>query len=167
VDKSQWQISDRFIVMLVIAFGIVFLAMQILPMFAGSRKLRGNQWALVECRSYLEAAGTTKTNNLNFDFSKLSDDDKFHAIFLGRNFDFWAETNFVWGNSSNREIVIVCQTQFDNVHKPDLWNSFWRNPAHAVGYSDGSTGLISSEQYATLNLNGFSSFTNLFAFIKK
>jgi Type II secretion system (T2SS), protein G len=33
--KSQWQISDRFIVMLVVAFGISFLVMQILPMLAG------------------------------------------------------------------------------------------------------------------------------------
>ncbi|HEY1718130.1 MAG TPA: type II secretion system protein GspG [Verrucomicrobiae bacterium] len=36
MDKAQWKISERFIVMLIIAFGIAFLAMQILPMLARS-----------------------------------------------------------------------------------------------------------------------------------
>src|SRR5882757_2063799 len=34
MDKSQWQISDRFIVMLAILFGVVFLAMLILLMLS-------------------------------------------------------------------------------------------------------------------------------------
>jgi hypothetical protein len=41
------------------------------------------------------------------------------------------------------------------VPQPCLWNLFRQNPAHAVGYSDGSAGLISPEEYAALDLSRF------------
>jgi hypothetical protein len=50
--------------------------------------------------------------------------------------------------------VIVCGKEFDNV-PASFWTFHRKNPAGAVGYSDGTTGLISPAQFTNLNLNGF------------
>lgn len=52
---------------------------------------------------------------------------------------------------SRKEILIVCDSEFDNVPQPTIWNLYMRSPAHAVGYSDGSTGLINSDEYGRIN----------------
>jgi hypothetical protein len=77
--------------------------------------------------------------------------------------DFLVRSSFVLGNSSNRGIVIVCERQFGNVPQPTIWNLYHQNPAHAVGYSDGTAGLISPEQFSNLNLASFVSLSNLVA----
>jgi hypothetical protein len=150
--KTLWKIFK------IVAYGlaIIFITLIVLTLISPiSHNARGNKWMLIESRMYLNVVSLAKTNGPNFDFSKLSDEDKIQAIHIASYFDFWIKTNFVWGTSSNQGIVIVCQKQFDNVHKTGFWNSFRRNPAHAVGYSDGSIGLISSEQFTNMNLNGF------------
>src|SRR5262245_12255001 len=54
-----------------------------------------------------------------------------------------------------RLIVAVCDTDFDNVPQPTLWNAYKRTPAHAVAYADGTRGLISPKQFRKLDLSGF------------
>ena len=125
-------------------------------------KLLGNRLALFMCRVQIRNWKNASTNNLSFDFSKLSEEDIRHAISFGYSFGFWAKTNFAWGiNKADRELVIVCSKEFDNVPKPALWNFYHKNPAHAVGYSDGTTGLITPEQFTNLNFASFVSFSNL------
>jgi hypothetical protein len=51
-----------------------------------------------------------------------------------------------------RSIVVVCNKPFTNV--PERWLGS-APPTHAVGYSDGSTGLISPAEFAALNLSAF------------
>jgi hypothetical protein len=146
--KTLWKIFK----IVVCGFTIIIIALIVLTLISPiSHNAKGNRWMLIESRMYLNVISLTKTNGPNFVFSKLSDDEKNQALHIAGYFDFWIKTNFVWGTSSNREIVIVCQKQFDDVHKQGFWNSFQRNPAHAVGYSDGSIGLISSEQFTSLN----------------
>jgi hypothetical protein len=159
MDKSQWKISDRFIVMLAIAFGIWLLAMLALP--ASSGKLRGNAFALLYCRLELRDWKSANTNGFNFE--QLSKEDKRRAIvLLGLNMDAWTKTNFIWAKSeTDREIVIVCRKEFNNVPRPAWWNFYHKNPAHAVGYSDGTAELISPEAFTNLNLSGFISLSNL------
>jgi hypothetical protein len=55
----------------------------------------------------------------------------------------------------SKQILLVCDTPFNNVPQPTIWNGFRHNPAHAVGYSDGSTGLITPEQFKEINLSEF------------
>jgi hypothetical protein len=162
MNKSQMQVSSRFVAMLIIAFGLAFLGHAFLQSLASTGKLRGNRLALFYCRYELHIWEAANTNSLNFNFDDLaSDDQRRAAVFFGL-LDAWARTNFVWQNDkSKREIVIACRKEFDNVPKPALWNFYHRNPAHAVGYSDGTTGLISPEQFANLNLNGFVSLVSL------
>src|SRR5215831_13652174 len=56
------------------------------------------------------------------------------------------------GQERAREIVAVCDTSFDNVPR----RVFGRAPfTHAVGYSDGSVGLISVQEFRHLDLSRF------------
>ncbi|MBI4602385.1 MAG: hypothetical protein HY721_10545 [Planctomycetes bacterium] len=54
-----------------------------------------------------------------------------------------------------RAVVIVCSEPYGNVPRPTFWSFYRRNVAHAVGYSDGTAGLISPREYAALDLSGF------------
>jgi hypothetical protein len=40
---------------------------------------------------------------------------------------------------------------YGNVAQPTFWNLHRQNIAHAVGYADGTTALISLEQFAALD----------------
>jgi hypothetical protein len=158
MDKSQWQFRPVFIALLAVTLG----AFLILPNLASTGRLYGNKLMRLECYHQVKSLRNMETNSPNFNFFILSDDNKRDTILRGWNLDLWIKTNFVWTvGESNREIVVVCGREFDNVSKPGFWNHFWRNPAHAVGYSDGTTGLISPEQFTNLISTGFVSMSNL------
>jgi hypothetical protein len=116
---------------------------------------------LVFCEWEMTAWKAYEANRPGFNFHKLSDDEKRRVIMYGLNGDFLIRTNFVWGEATNREMVILCTRLFDNVPTPAPWNLFHRNPAHAAGYSDGTTGLVSPEAYNNLVLDDFSSLWSL------
>ena len=61
-----------------------------------------------------------------------------------------------------KALLIVCDTLYDNVPQPTFWNGHKRNPAYAVGYADGSTGLISSSQFRALDRSGFLNAADFF-----
>ena len=133
----------------------------VLPALAPTEKLTGNRSALAMCGWELTAWKSYQANRPGFDFHRLSDDEKRRVIMFGLNEDFLIKANFAWGNAANREIVIVCTREYDNVPVPAPWNLLYRNPAHAVGYSDGTTGLISPAQFDNLFLYGFVSLWRL------
>jgi hypothetical protein len=100
-----------------------------------------------------------------FDVSEFGEAEKSEVAKLAKNHwiggkDFLVRPNFASTNTS-RTVVIVCEKSFDNVPQPTLWNFYRKNPAHAIGYSDGSTGLISPAEFAALDLTGFVSLSNL------
>ena len=145
---------------------IVFVATAVflyfyLPTLATSGKARGNDLALLECRLYLSAASSSQPNSSLFEFSKLSIEEKRHALCLAVYLDLLVRTNFLWGNGLDHEIVVVCPNEFDNVPRPILFNLYHKNPAHAVGFSDGRTRLISPAEFTNLNLDGFISAASL------
>jgi len=133
----------------------------VLPAVAPTKKLAGNQATLAMCRWELTTWRDYQTNSPVFNFHQLTDDQKRRVIMYGLSQDFSIRTNFVWGSRPTRNIVIVSARVYDNVPVPAPWTMFWRNPAHAVGYSDGTTGLISEEEFASLNLFGFASLWSL------
>ena len=133
----------------------------ILPALAPTQKLAGNQATLAMCRWELTTWRAYQPNSPVFNFHRLTDDQKRRVIMFGLNQDFSIRTNFVWSDAASRNIVIVSARVYDNVPVAAPWNMFWRNPAHAVGYSDGTTGLISQEEFESLNLLGFASLWSL------
>lgn len=55
-------------------------------------------------------------------------------------------------SAAERRIIMVCDRAYDNVPQ----RFFGRSPlAHAVAYTTGETGLISPEEFARLDLSGF------------
>ena len=60
---------------------------------------------------------------------------------------------------ANRRILIVCDTSYRNVPQHLLWQA---PAAHAVGYSDGTTGLISPSEFAALDRSAFKPLDQLF-----
>jgi hypothetical protein len=144
-----------------IGIALVILAAFALPrIIAVSTNCGGNTYALNVCRECLAAAElSTADQHAQFDISKLRSIDKTNLANLGRRHradgaDFLIRTNFVW-DDPKREIVVVCERLFDNVPQPTIWNLYHRSPAHAVGYSDGTVSLISTQQFTALNLSGF------------
>lgn len=133
----------------------------VLPALDPTKKLAGNRAALAMCRWELTTWRAYQTNSPVFDFHQLTDDQKRRVIMFGLNQDFSIRTNFVWGDEPSRKIVIVSARVYDNVPVPPPWNLLWRNAAHAVGYSDGTTGLISPEEFDRLNLYGIASLWSL------
>lgn len=147
--------------MLVIIFVLALLAAAMLPSLATTGKLHGNERALKNCELEMRIWKSAETNSPSFDFSKLSHEDTRRVLMLVWTLDAQAKTNFLWQtNKTKHEIVIVCGKEFDNV-PASFWTFYLKYPAHAVGYSDGTAGLISPEQFTNLNLTGFVSLSNL------
>lgn len=57
--------------------------------------------------------------------------------------------------AGDRDVVIICDVEFDNVPQPTIWNLYRRTPSHAVGYADGSSALITPAQYRKLDRSNF------------
>ena len=145
----------------VLAIAVVVFERLVLPAVAPTKNLTGNQAALAMCKWELATWKAYQPRRPGFDFHQLPDDQKRRVVMFGLNQDFIIRTNFDWGTATNREIVIVCQREYDNVPVPAPWNLLYRNPAHAVGYSDGTTGLISPADYANLFWYGYKSLWSL------
>jgi hypothetical protein len=145
----------------VFAIAAVIFYRLVLPAVAPTRHLTGNQSALAMCDWELTTWKSYQPRRHTFDFHQLTDDQKRRVVMFGLNQDFLIRTNFDWGTATNREIVIVCLREYDNVPVPAPWNLLYRNPAHAVGYSDGTTGLISPAEFANLFRYGYVSLWSL------
>jgi hypothetical protein len=150
-----------------VLFVAVFVALA-LPLVTAKTNCGGNSYALSACATFAVAAYVTaQDNHSQFEVGKIGKDEWQSFLTLAGNHwgmnraDFLVKTNFVLGNGSNRDVIIVSKREFGNVPQPTIRNFYHRNPAHAVGYSDGTTGLISPEQFANLNLTGFVSLSNL------
>jgi hypothetical protein len=53
------------------------------------------------------------------------------------------------------ELIVVCDTPYDNVPQPTIWNLHHRTLRHAAGYSDGSIGWLTPAEFAGLNKSNF------------
>jgi hypothetical protein len=159
--KNQTQVRPSIAVMTLIVIGLIFFGTVIIPLSSRSHEMQGNYSALYDCKNTLRIWKNAEPNSPRFDFSKLSQHDAEFILIWADGLDVWAKTNFIWQvDKTKREIVLVYGIQFDNVPKSS-WIFFLKNPAHAVGYSDGTIGLISLVEFTNLNLNGFVSLQNL------
>jgi hypothetical protein len=126
----------------------------------------GNSYALTACQEFVITAQVASNSNTNsFVTANKIDDETLYTLSREHwgttGSDFLIKTNFFVTNSTNREIIIVSTIEFANVPQPAIWNLYRKNPAHAVGYSDGTSGLISPFEFSNLNLNGFASISSL------
>jgi hypothetical protein len=156
--------QKRLITTLVCVGVLALIAVVFLPALALSSNCGGNSFALAACKEILlyEQQAKDSTNGpLNLD--RLGDADRsqlfqFVTSHWTTGAGYWFRTNHT-DNLPPRHIVAVCDTVYANVPPPTLWNHYRKNPAHAVGYSDGTVGLISPAEFGGLDRQNFISLT--------
>jgi hypothetical protein len=156
-----------------VASVLVGLVWILLPALGRSSNCGGNSAALAKCRSVAvclfvvsmdrgyksvsitELSATERENFDQLGSSIWIGDAKILVTRATVRFDskiFDAQATFLVDKPNGRVIVSVCDTPFDNVPR----RMFGRAPfAHAVAYADGSSGLISVEDFRRLDLSGF------------
>jgi len=138
--------------------GGFFIAACFLSGVTGSMNCGGNSAALSGVWRYAFMASFEAEDSPQHEFivtDPPSDGERqdLRAIaFIVRGAHLLVSTKPVLATEKNsRRIIIVCDTAFNNVRR-HLWE---RAPTHAVGFADGSKGLISEKEYAALDLSGF------------
>jgi len=157
MNKSKWHVSNRFIVILLIPFGVALLVTLLLPLLASGGKGVGNIGAQMTCHKFLRLAkAIAVTNEHRFEFSSGELDSMRSVYCRPRDAQFVVRTNFLVTKSS-QEIVIACTNSYRNLTKPGLWAWLIREPLHAVGGADGKVKLISADEFKALDLAEFTS----------
>jgi hypothetical protein len=141
---------------------LIVVASLTLPLLAQPSNCGGNSYALNACRQItFYASRLTPTTNWPSNLNDLDSIDR--AYFFGLNqshwtpdADYWIRTN-AFAAATQRQIVVFCDQLYDNVPQPTIWNLFRHNPAHAVGYSDETGGLISRAEFEQLDRHNFAS----------
>lgn len=148
------------------AFGacaFVLLGM-LLPLLAGSSNCGGNSAAQAQCRLIAIRAKVEASEGL-FQPQQWSEYGKKEAGRLSLRHwtpeaTYLVRTNLT-ANAPAKTVVTVCDTKFENVPKPTIWNLYRKNPAHAVAYFDETMGLLTSEEFSKLDLTNFVNVTTL------
>ena len=145
---------------------IALICAALLPGLAPPSNCGGNSHALTACKQILIYDRLARnTNGIGFDLAQFDAVDQTN-LFLTvasrwtSDAGYWLRTNG-FSNTAARQIVVVCDRAYDNVPQPAVWNLYRGNPAHAVGYSDGTTGLITPAEFSGLDRRGFMSLTAL------
>lgn len=73
---------------------------------------------------------------------------------------YYVRTNLTT-RAADKTVVAVCDTQYENVPQPTIWNLYRKNPAHAVAYLDGSKGLLTLGEFSKLDLANFTDVATL------
>lgn len=135
-------------------------------LFARASNCGGNSAALVNCKQILLTAQLFEaTNSLFLAAVQMRSIEREQFLKLGANSwtgdaRYWVRTNGL-NLTSPTQIVVFCDQMFANVPQPTLWNLFRHNPAHAIGFADGTTGLMTPEAYARLDKTDFAPIANL------
>lgn len=139
---------------------LVVVATLVLPLLARPSNCGGNSYALNACKqiTYYAVRLTPATNwpsNLE-DLDSIDRTDFFHLSqsHWTPDADYWIRTN-AFVAATQRQIVVFCDQLYDNVPQPTIWNFFRHNPAHAVGFSDETTDLISPTLFEQLDRHNF------------
>lgn len=113
----------------------------------------GNSAALADCRSYARLAINPESDT-SLPFAHLD-----RALVAQALSNRWGRKTFhvriAASSAGTRTVVVVCDRLFNNVPQPTVWNLFRKTPRHAVGYSDGSIGLIDDQAYWNLDFGNF------------
>jgi hypothetical protein len=157
VTRPKVKLFDK--ITIVLALGMVVALIGLYPLTTRTN-CGGNSAALVVCQNcgaVLLMAGDGKGEKFNINKLSASDSAQI-AQFANSHWilgsKIFLRTNIVL-NSNPKQILIVCDHAYDNVPQPTIWNGYRKNRAHAVAYSDGSTGLLTPKQFKELDLSRF------------
>ena len=153
--------KKKLVTVCLLAVGAAIVLGCVLPVLATPSNCGGNSAALNKCRNY----------GLSVRIQAAESEGIFDPTALGKwaheEVEHLADGHWI-GNATilvrkgrfkpeqdNKTIIAVCDTAFDNVPQPTIWNLYSKTPAHAVTYSDGSAGLISPVEFGRLDLSNF------------
>ena len=146
---------------LFVALGISIAAVAcgavLLPSLAGRSNCGGNSAALAACKSVAVSLNlvASERGNKAVSITNLAgvERDYFKQIAgLSWLHDAKVMVTLATVTSEARQVVAVCNKPFDNVPR----RFFGKAPlTHAIAYADGTTELVSSEEFSKLDLVGF------------
>jgi hypothetical protein len=159
---------SRKLLLLAVGVGAVLVcAATLLPVFNRATNCGGNSAALFRVQEYalMVRVGAMDSSNHIFQVNKVMPEQRQRLAELAHY--YWIPgarflvSTAPWSEQEPgpRRIIIVCDTPYRNV--PQRWIGS-SPPAHAVGYSDGSTGLISPAEFAALDRSLFAFLDELF-----
>lgn len=146
--------------------GAAVIALIGFPLLARPSNCGGNTAALYNCKQILTYARMFgDTNTFPPDANQMPPEERDEFFKLGKNHwtgvaQYWVRTNG-WDSRNHTQIVVFCEKAFGNVPQPTLGNLYTRNPAHAVGFANGTAGLISPGAFAQIDKNDFASLSDL------
>ena len=151
----------RFAIKAALIIGLLLtLTFSFLPMLARTSNCGGNSAALSRCGSYsLTVAWKMEESSGDFKTGDLTDEERKEVLRLADN--HWNPGShlllkrIVREKGDPKQIVVVCDKAYNNVPQPTVWNLYSKNPAHAVGYADRTTGLITPKQFRELDFKEF------------
>jgi hypothetical protein len=149
-------------------FPLAILLVLAAPPFLGrTSNCGGNSAALSVCSSYLlgfklavrdSGRDSLSITNIATEYHKdFSRDARNHWVPNARFLVTTANVTVV--PDAGRRIVIVCDQPYTNVPRRRFTTA---PPSHAVGYSDGTTGLISRDEFEKLDKSSFVALDLLF-----
>lgn len=149
---------------IVIAAGLVMAlalgAGALLPLLAGRSNCGGNSAALAACRGYITVLHVWAVDHPDQSFHYDQADEQTRQHFLRLPGASWIRSARLLArlddlrvdSAAEKKIIMVCDRAYNNVPQ----RIFGRSPmAHAVAYATGETGLISPDEFARLDLHGF------------
>jgi hypothetical protein len=137
-----------------------------IPTFTYTTNCGGNSAALTTVRTYVALARVEAMDSPVHAFHVTSATPQqreqlaqLPGKFWLRRAHFLVSTVPVAAESTERRVIIVCDTPYTNVPRRWLGSA---PPVHAAGFSDGSTGLISTTEFAALNRTSFVALNDLY-----
>ena len=153
--------------LIAIAIGLTFIAVLrwSLPVGMRTSNCGGNSAALSQVHGIASLAGAHALNrpDCTFSFTHVSSNERAELADYAvqswiRQARYLVTTLPIRRSAPGRTTVVVCGTSFTNV--PQLLSG--RAPAtHAVGYSDGTTGLITEAEFRSLDRTKFMDVASL------
>ena len=149
--------QKKLFVVLGIVGAVVACGVALPPLVARSSNCGGNSAALAACKSLAICFSLTvsERGNKSVSDTNLSDIEReYFKQIAGLN---WLHNAKVLVTPAavtieRQQVVAACDKPFDNVPR----RLFGKAPlTHAVAYSDGTTGLISTEEFRKLDLSNF------------
>lgn len=124
----------------------------------------GNSAAASNCRNIvLDVRVEASDSDEVFNFEHISQDTRSDLARLSSNMwtagaKYLLRSGQIHTGEGTHEIVVVCDTPYDNVPQPTIWNLHRRTLRHAAGYSDGSIGWLTPAEFAGLSKSNFFEF---------
>jgi len=149
-----------------LVLALALSAVALWPLLARPSNCGGNSAALAACKGYVTILQLWSGDHDGQSFRYDETDDETRQPLARLPGASWIRSARLLArvddvrvdSAAEKWIIMVCDRAYDNVPQ----RTFGRSPmTHAVAYANGETGLISPEEFARLDLSGFTDLQGL------